>query len=475
MKKIFLFIPLLSFIPPSFAEVPLTPGIYRIYPEEWNKVNLERFKRQNTSTEQTQINIQHAIPTSSNVKYAAVSRTQNTNSTENSNNKLMFIMDQPSIVIIKENKNPVCPTYAWSSAFSNTDQYCYADKEYSYTEQDKPYFKWDRNSFSIQWISKKEANGTKYISAERSPTSDEKYSCFVSERCNPPAFGKAINYYKQTYYHDVFKLETPKPYIDILYLYEDIPMYQKADLSSPVLKKLYHETYIPLISITPNWYEVDYVSTDGSTIHGWLNRNDLVKIKWYTQKIKTNRFSFKVGVDESEKSPSKGSPICIAVIDRKTQKIIQIIRNFDTDAKIAEDGDDDSGNPSIYQSDELLELINANFDQYPDLFMHGFSGGAGPNNVDNYFIYNPKTSLFELNDTLSSMTQLELNPKDHTVTTSQRSSCCSHSSETYKYINNKLTLIKSWEQHVTPEGKNSETTSYLKNGKWHSKTTETDE
>ena len=67
------------------------------------------------------------------------------------------------------------------------------------------------------------------------------------------------------------------------------------------------------------------------------------------------------------------------------------------------------------------------------------------------------------------MPQLEFDSKNHTVITSMRGGCCAYNSETYRFINNQLKLIKTWERYSTSD-KTSETTGTLKNGKMHYRT-----
>ena len=70
------------------------------------------------------------------------------------------------------------------------------------------------------------------------------------------------------------------------------------------------------------------------------------------------------------------------------------------------------------------------------------------NSTENIWIYNPKTGKFIYDQKLSDFTQLFVDKKKKTIMTAFRDGCCDHSSETYKYINGKLTLVASWHEYL---------------------------
>jgi len=476
MKKTISFISFFLYISLTFAEVSLRPGIYRLIPEDWqNDVDTSHLTGNITAGEKTEVEIQHAIPASSQIKYAIVSRAKVSDNRDISENKMMFL-EQENPAATEKDANAFCKRYTWASRWSKSNLYCYAYKADENIVSHEPLFKWDQESFAIRWVSKKQHIDSQYTPAKHKPAKKD-FPC-LSDGCAPDI---TIKNYRQVYYNDVFKLETPQPYQDILYLNEDMPLYQEPNQKSPVIKQLYKGNFVAFISKTPDWYQVDDISADGVITHGWINRDDLIKVQWYPQKAKTPLFRFLVGVDETT-----NSPVAIAVIDLKTNARVQVLRDIYPCEKIKEHvqvvHDRDiftcaqisdkkyDPDPDAFKSDELIRLIDANFDKYPDLLMYGSSGGAGPNNADNYFLYHPKTRHFVFNKELSSMTQLEFDSKNHTVITSMRGSCCDHYSETYRFINNQLTLIKTWESHADPSGKTSETTGTLKNGKMHYRT-----
>jgi hypothetical protein len=105
----------------------------------------------------------------------------------------------------------------------------------------------------------------------------------------------------------------------------------------------------------------------------------------------------------------------------------------------------------------LLDVVDVNFDGHPDLVVAAGDGGAGPNNTDNFYLYDPRTRRYVFHEVLSSLTQVVINP-DHSITSSSRGSCCSHLSETYRFVGGQLTLVASWEESLTADGAWIETT-----------------
>jgi uncharacterized protein len=117
--------------------------------------------------------------------------------------------------------------------------------------------------------------------------------------------------------------------------------------------------------------------------------------QWVTQKAKTERCSFRVAITGStEDSGSSVTATAIQVIDRKTGKILQTINAVSSD---------ETATPP----EQLLQVVDANFDHHPDITLFGQSGGAGPNNTDNYFLFNPPLGQFEFNELLSDLPQIQ--------------------------------------------------------------------
>ena len=178
---------------------------------------------------------------------------------------------------------------------------------------------------------------------------------------------------------------------------------------------------------------------------------------WYQQNALTARFAFSAQASIEEDEHDHYAVQAIKILDRKTGKVLQEIREIGAMGSWA-------------KPNELVTIVDANFDGHPDFSILFSDGGAGPNFTNNYYLFNPKTSLFELNQQLSELPQPAVNPNG-TISSASRGSCCEHHAETYRSHRGKLVLIADWDEASTSDGKWIETTSRtLVHGKWRTKT-----
>jgi len=175
---------------------------------------------------------------------------------------------------------------------------------------------------------------------------------------------------------------------------------------------------------------------------------------WYPQRVTTADFGFSAEVDSDDNE--RYSVQAIRIIDRKTGDILQEIRDI-------------NGMDTWAQPNELISIVDANFDGHPDIVIPFADGGAGPNFTNYYYLFSPKSKRFEFNQQLSDLSQPSVN-SDGTITSAYRSSCCQHHSETYRFHRGKLLLVADWDRVYTSDGKWIETTTRtLINGRWHTK------
>lgn len=169
---------------------------------------------------------------------------------------------------------------------------------------------------------------------------------------------------------------------------------------------------------------------------------------WVKQKAGTKAYRFSVltarGGWESV------APRALRIYDRRTGKLVQAFPDIDSMQPHA-------------RENELVQMVDANFDGHPDIRLAMDSGGAGPNNTANFYLYDPATGRFALDEKLSALTQVRIN-RDGTITSFGRGGCCVHAEERYRYIGNRLTMVFS-EVTERGNGKTTITTGRLTNGK----------
>lgn len=158
---------------------------------------------------------------------------------------------------------------------------------------------------------------------------------------------------------------------------------------------------------------------------------------WFKQNAATPAHAFQVlALDEGNEH---FEPQAIRIANRASGAVVQEIRI---------EGAAGSGRKPA----DLIQVVDANFDGHPDIAVPFGDGGAGPDFTYNFYLFNPGSGRFELNQQLSDLTQVAINP-NHTVTSASRGGAGMHGSETYRYIKGRLTLVANWDEQYTADGK----------------------
>lgn len=169
---------------------------------------------------------------------------------------------------------------------------------------------------------------------------------------------------------------------------------------------------------------------------------------WVKQKASTKTYSFSV-------LTARGGwesimPRALKIYDRRTRKLVQAFSDID-------------GMKPHVREDELVQVVDANFDGHPDIQLAMNSGGVGPNNTANFYLYAPAVRRFVLDEKLSALTQVRID-KGGTIISFGRSGCCVHGEERYRYIGKRLRLVFS-EVRKSDNENTTITTGRLTNGK----------
>lgn len=172
---------------------------------------------------------------------------------------------------------------------------------------------------------------------------------------------------------------------------------------------------------------------------------------WHDQRVPTADFAFSAlaTVEDEEWFTIRG----IRVVSRKTGQVVQELPIAGAEA-IRRD------------ADELVRVVDANFDGRPDLVITIMEAGAGPNYFHQYYLFDPRQGQFVADAELSQLTAPAVHP-DGTITSSSRGGCCQFEIATYRYVHGKLVLVETMDEAMTADGKWIETrTRKLVKGKW---------
>lgn len=241
--------------------------------------------------------------------------------------------------------------------------------------------------------------------------------------------------------NSLFALHQARPYRTILEIEpERVPFYPAPDTARRSPTWVTEGQYIAILAETKRWYEAETVTPAGAVRHGWLWKPDLVKRIWVPQVAQAPDFRFQVAYPDTADAEAydhhQATALAIRVISRHTGRVQQLIDS------VAQDR-----NMRAYA--ENLELIDANFDGYPDLMLFAHDGGAGPNSGYLFYLYHPGTARFALHQELSELTQVDINPRTKTISSGWRNGCCSHGGEEYQFINGALTMSSRHEETVS--------------------------
>ncbi|SOY85137.1 conserved exported protein of unknown function [Cupriavidus taiwanensis] len=415
----------------------LTPGIYRIDATS----NLTAVLRTEVGPgKRIEERFEHAFPAAAGVTYAVVSR--DARYAEPERNRVLFLTAD-GYKAETELGDRACIAYAlpgWNY-YSAAEPFCSGEDTLS-----------DRTlaSFILRLPPRRRDLDGIHIPPVRTPTQDDRVGCLLGV-CDPAAYGKSIERVEVTYRTDRFTLEKVRPYLDIVFLENAVPIFASRERTNN-RSELKARTFVAVLDRQSEWFEVDYFE-HGNARHGWIDRDDVVPVQWLAQRAATRDFRFRVGVVPGDSDTDAPQPVAIEVLSRHSGQRLQVLRDFESDGRYV-------------LGEEAIDVIDANFDGHPDIAIDGMSGGAGPNSTTNVFLYDPAGRQFRFSRELSELTQLWIDPTTQTVHSAQRGSCCSHYSEVYRYVRGKLTLVSSKDEYTNGEWV-SITTGRLRNGKMY--------
>ncbi len=268
-----------------------------------------------------------------------------------------------------------------------------------------------------------------------------------------PFYGSGFK--KQTQYVTInqaavaFKPKVLKSYKKFLSIQTDSLQFYCDDKSNKFLNQ---GDFIAVTQEADEWYIGDHISTDGEVISGKIFIDDLTDGE--TKSITQNGLILKAKYslfDETQGWNQSGVISGIKIYDK--DRLVQVIKNAGF----------------VSDTTTVLDFDDVNFDGYKDLVVFSHDGGAGPNFGNNYYIFNSKNKQFVYNETMSNLTQPEVNAKTKTVYAAWRNGASNHGAETYKWIKNKLTMVEYYETNYTSEDKLIETHTFLLDGKMRTK------
>lgn len=149
-------------------------------------------------------------------------------------------------------------------------------------------------------------------------------------------------------------------------------------------------------------------------------------------------------------------------------------QTFDLETDFSADTKGKSTVRMPFNRQSVVRFLDYNFDGTPDLaIQNGREGGYSGPSYDIY-LFAPAKRKFVANEKLSSLAtapylgMFEVDRKRRVIKTEQKSGCCMHETEEYKFINGRLVKIYDRYEDAFSNPKRVEiTTKRLIGGKWH--------
>jgi hypothetical protein len=185
-------------------------------------------------------------------------------------------------------------------------------------------------------------------------------------------------------------------------------------------------------------------------------RTEFARGQWIKQEAQTANYTFEVFVLQSENDPNFREWSNIKVSEKKTGRLIQFINA--------------NGGGAVFPSDDkLVNLVDFNFDGQMDLRIQTADGGAGPNDLANFYAFDKKTNHFIFDKELSEMTQVFIDPKNKSITSAYRDGCCHHHKDRYIYQAGRRLHVYERDEVLTADNWLETSVGRLVKGKMHYK------
>lgn len=264
-------------------------------------------------------------------------------------------------------------------------------------------------------------------------------------------------------------------YKDLLYTYDhdSVPIYQWPRMKVKPYNYFRQNEYVAVLKDSASWLNIQkaviipdtqtYYLPDGGgivkgrsllrLISGWIKKGDMAPYPWVKQNQDTKNFRFEISgyAGDTTDWQDEGEVYGIKIINKKSGSV-QVL--------------DGIGAALSGGLNDVVQVQDCNFDGYPDIWIYAHNGGAGPNDGNNYYLFNPKTGQFEFNQKLSDLTQVSVDSKSKIITSAFRDGAGHHGGGTYTFTHDTLTQVAYWDDYCRGAFYCDYTKGQLINGHW---------
>src|SRR5690606_10900159 len=239
---------------------------------------------------------------------------------------------------------------------------------------------------------------------------------------------------------------------------DSIPLFSQADTLNPPQTwfPLNENLFVQKDSLNGLWLKTSRVelvpyerqhlmASGGKTLRhrlkgstGWVSKENLYRGQWERHLAELPSFRFEVAgvdlyvADGDGYTATRGTLDAIKVIDKKREQTVQVITGIG--AEITD------------TLNQCLHFVDANFDGYRDIVSAYADGGAGPNYVNIFYLFDPATKRFVYDEGLSALSQVEVDTINQVIRSAWRNGAGQHGAAEYRFINGKMEQTSQWDQ-----------------------------
>lgn len=172
-------------------------------------------------------------------------------------------------------------------------------------------------------------------------------------------------------------------------------------------------------------------------------------------------------VEQAARSDDILVEACVNEDDGRDARFVSAVRILDAGSRrLLQEVDVEPVDDLPNRPADFVALPDINRDGISDLQVSAVSGGAGPNSMDTFFVSDRKRRRWNFEPSLSDLSQVSIDT-DGTIRSGSRDGCCSHSAETWAYIDGALVPLTMWNRWLSPDGKHVvTTTAELHGSRW---------
>ncbi len=240
------------------------------------------------------------------------------------------------------------------------------------------------------------------------------------------------------------QLKTKKPYVEVVVFPRDTKFYfsEKDESREKILNE---GDFIAVTHESPEWLHGDHIDVNGNITSGKIFIDDLTEGETSTRIVNGVTLNIKYIPPDTMSYSELGQIIRIKTYYEN--QLLQVIKESEM----------------IRDDTELICTPDINFDGYPDLMIPGdYIGTVNYSNL--YYVFDPETKLFHYNETLSGLSQPDIDATSKTITSAWRGGGGMYGTAVYVWRNGEVKIQEQTDILYIDDNEVEITETHYKNG-----------